>query len=79
MTIMIVEVYDALKEAGASDEKASKAASTLAAYDNRLSSIERRLMLLQLQTGLLIAAVLAGFGSGGWLLLRVAAKVGAIG
>jgi hypothetical protein len=35
MTTMIAEVYDALKEAGAPDEKARKAAEVLASGDAR--------------------------------------------
>ena len=35
MTTMIAEVYDALKEAGAPDEKARKAAEVLASGDTR--------------------------------------------
>jgi hypothetical protein len=41
MSTIIVELYDALKEAGASDEKAPAAAQALASYDNRFSKIER--------------------------------------
>jgi hypothetical protein len=32
---MITELYDALKDAGANEEKARKAAQTVAAYENR--------------------------------------------
>jgi hypothetical protein len=31
---MITELYDALKDAGATEEKARKAAETVAAYEN---------------------------------------------
>jgi hypothetical protein len=34
------EVYDALTEAGASQDKARKAAEAVAGYDNRLGKIE---------------------------------------
>ena len=37
---MIAEVYDALKEAGASEEKAKAAAMALADYGNRFDRIE---------------------------------------
>ncbi len=40
MSTMISEVYDALKEAGASEEKARKAAEVLASYDDRFNRIE---------------------------------------
>jgi hypothetical protein len=44
--MMISEIYDALKEAGASEDKARKAAEVLAAYESRFASIERRLDVL---------------------------------
>ncbi|HYU11424.1 MAG TPA: hypothetical protein VEK82_02535 [Stellaceae bacterium] len=40
---MIAEVYDALIEAGASQEKARKAAEAIAGYESRFSEIEKRL------------------------------------
>lgn len=43
MTTMISEVYDALVEAGASEEKARKAAEAVAAYER----LEGRVTLLQ--------------------------------
>ncbi len=43
MTTMIAEVYDALIEAGASQEKARKAAEAIAGYESRFSEIEKRL------------------------------------
>ena len=43
MALMLGEVYDALLEAGASEEKARKAAEAIASYDNRLATIERKL------------------------------------
>jgi len=36
MSTMISEVYDALKEAGASEEKARKAAEAVATYEKSL-------------------------------------------
>jgi hypothetical protein len=47
MSTMIFEVYDALKEAGASEEKAKKAAEAVAAYDTRFASIEKELAVLK--------------------------------
>jgi hypothetical protein len=55
MTIMIAELYDALKEAGASDDKARRAAETMANYDNRLAAIDTRLTLLGWMVGTNIA------------------------
>lgn len=40
MTTMISAVYDALLEAGASAEKARKAAEAVAAYDQRCAPLE---------------------------------------
>jgi len=40
MSTMIIEVYDAFKSAGASEEKASAAAKAIADYDNRFNKIE---------------------------------------
>lgn len=43
MTTMIAEVYDALLEAGASQEKARKAAEAIAGYESRFTEFEKRL------------------------------------
>jgi chromosome segregation ATPase len=43
MTIMITEVYDALIEAGASEERARRAAETLTGYEDRFNKLERQL------------------------------------
>jgi hypothetical protein len=42
MSLMVREVYEALLEAGASEEKAAKAAEALASYDARFDRIEQR-------------------------------------
>lgn len=47
MTTMITEVYDALKEAGASEEKAKAAASALADYGNRFDRLELKIDRLE--------------------------------
>lgn len=46
MATMISEVYDALLDAGASEEKARKAAEAVAAYDQRFATLEMRLITL---------------------------------
>ena len=46
MTTMITEIYEALKEAGASEEKAKSAAEAVATYEERFGRIERRLGIL---------------------------------
>ncbi len=43
MPVMSGEVYDALTEAGASQEKARKAAEAVAGYENRFGGIESRI------------------------------------
>jgi hypothetical protein len=43
MTTMIAEVYDELKDAGASEEKARKAAETIANYDNQFAELKTEL------------------------------------
>ena len=79
MTIMLTEVYDAFKEANVSDVTARKAAEAVAAYDDRFARIERRLAVLSWQVGVLAGAMLLIGAPSVWLLVRVAAKVGAIG
>ncbi|MBI5918422.1 MAG: integrase [Nitrosomonadales bacterium] len=50
---MIIEVYDAFKSAGASDEKAQAAAKALADYDSRFNKIDGSLEALRAEvTGL---------------------------
>jgi hypothetical protein len=39
MATMVSEVYDALREAGASEEKARKAAEVLASYDSQFAAV----------------------------------------
>lgn len=56
---MISEVYDALKDAGASEEKARKAAETLANYDDRFARIETELAVLKWMLGTVLAGVVA--------------------
>ena len=47
MTTMITELYDALKDASADEEKARKAAETVAAYENRFAKIDTDLALVK--------------------------------
>jgi hypothetical protein len=56
---MISEVYDALKEAGASEEKARKAAEAIASYENRFARIESDLALLKWMIGFNLAMTVA--------------------
>jgi hypothetical protein len=55
MSTMISEVYDALKEAGASEDKARKAAEVLANYDARFNKIEQDLAVLKWMAGFNLA------------------------
>ena len=43
MTTMLAEVYDALIDAGASEEKARAAAEALANYDDRFAKLDVRM------------------------------------
>jgi len=47
MSTMIAELYDALKEAGASEEKARAAAKTMADYDSRFNKVDQDLALIK--------------------------------
>jgi hypothetical protein len=58
MTVMITEMYDALKDAGASEEKSRKAAEVVADYDSRLASIDAKLSVALWAGGLMFAAIL---------------------
>ena len=51
MALMSSELYDALIEAGASEEKARKAAEAVAAYDTRFATLERKLDVLTWMVG----------------------------
>jgi len=53
VSTMIAELYDALKEAGASEEKARAAAKTMADYDSRFNKIDQDLALLKAETTVL--------------------------
>src|SRR5215469_6865570 len=82
MTTMIAEIYDAFKEANVSDATARKAAEAVAAYEARFAGLELKLEqiggrvnLLTWMVGLNFTVTLGVL----WLLLRTAAKVGALG
>ncbi len=59
MSTIIVEVYDALIEAGASVEKSKAAAKAIADYDSRFSKLEADLLVLKSMTGAIVAGVVA--------------------
>lgn len=56
---MITELYDALKDAGAAEDKARKAAETVAAYENRFAKIETDLGILKWMVGSNLAATIS--------------------
>lgn len=47
MSTIIKEMYDALLEAGVSEEKASKAAAAITLYDTRFTALEQRMTALE--------------------------------
>jgi hypothetical protein len=47
MSVMIAELYDALKEAGASEEKSRAAAKALAEYESRFNKVDPELQLIK--------------------------------
>jgi len=48
---MVSEIYDALREAGASEEKSRKAAEAVAAHEARFAAIDSRLSVLTWMVG----------------------------
>ncbi len=70
MSVMIAELYDALKEAGASEEKSRAAAKALAEYENRFNKIDSELQLMKWMLG----GCLALSGTTVGLLLSIAFK-----
>jgi len=56
---MIVEVYEALRDAGASEEKSQSAAKAIADYDSRFNKIESDLQILKWMLGAVLAGVVS--------------------
>ena len=66
MATMLAEVYDALIEAGASQDKARKAAEAVAAYENKFGRIENDLTGIRGELNLvkwMVGLVLGGVGA----------------
>ena len=59
MALRLTEIYDALLDAGASEEKARKAAEAVAAYDNRLAATWRK---FEVHTYMLATIIMIGLG-----------------
>ncbi len=68
MTTMILELYDALKAAGAPEDKAQAAAKTLASHDERFDRIDVELATVRAELAL-IKWVVSGVGFGVLLLV----------
>ena len=62
MAVMMGNLYDALRSAGAEDEKARKAAEELAGYENRFSKLEADVGLLKWMVGFNLALTIAVVG-----------------
>lgn len=58
MALQLGALRDALIEAGASEDKASRAAEELASYENRLASMENKLSVLIWMVGTNLAVTL---------------------
>ena len=59
MELMLGELYDALKEAGASEVSARSAATAVASYENRFSRIEGDLLVVKWMLGFVLAGIVA--------------------
>ena len=62
MTLQLGALRDALLEAGATPEKAAKAAEEAAAYENRVAKIETDLTVLKWMVGTNLALTLGVLG-----------------
>ena len=57
--MMVSEVYDALREAGASEEKSREAAKAIADYDQRFNRLDAELKLHRLMLTLVLGGIIA--------------------
>jgi hypothetical protein len=62
MAMMMGNLYSALKQAGADDDNARKAAEEVATYDARMNTIESRLSVLTWMVDTNVALTLAIVG-----------------
>lgn len=79
MSVMNAELYRALKEAGASDDAATKAAESVAAYESKfaevradIAEVKGDLRLVKWMAGLSLAAIVAVIG----VLVNLSIQVG---
>ena len=75
MALQLGALRSALIDAGASPEKAERAAEEMAGYEHKLAGIETRLAVLVVMVSGVYAIILPA----AWLLVRVAYKIGALG
>jgi hypothetical protein len=68
----------ALKLANVPDDAADRAAEEVAGFENRLAKIEADLTLLRWMVSVNVALTAVAGAPAVWLLIRVAAKVGAL-
>lgn len=54
MALALMKLYNALKNAGVPDAEATDAAAEVAEYENRLSTVERHLEVLQTKTNIVL-------------------------
>ncbi len=59
MALMMASLYEALRNAGSSDEQARKAAEEVATYENRFAKIEADLSLRKWMVGFNLAMTTA--------------------
>jgi hypothetical protein len=62
MAVMMGDLYDALRSAGAEDDKARKAAAEVAGFENRLASLDSRVSVLTWMVGFNLALTVAIVG-----------------
>jgi len=75
MSKVETEVFEAFRSIGAPEEKAMQAAAALSRRDTEVGDLRRDMLLLRWMVGGLYALIVPVF----WLLLRIGAKVGALG
>ncbi|MDQ4134622.1 MAG: integrase [Pseudomonadota bacterium] len=71
MAVMMGNLYSALKQAGADEESARKAAEEIAGYENRFAKLESDVALLKWMVGFVIGLCLLIVG----LVLRLGGPV----
>lgn len=59
MVMMLTELYDALKSAGANEKEATEAAEAVAEYDDRLAKIKKDLAVLKWLTATAVSIMIS--------------------